>query len=514
MKQIIILTLLLCVTCLPVSSRADTVRLAIDSGTDGPLISRNIYGQFAEHLGRGIYGGIYVGSESSIPNTDGFRNDVIQALRELQVPLVRWPGGCFADQYHWRDGIGPRDSRPLRVNHSWGGVKEDNRFGTHEFFRFIELIGAEAYISANLGSGTIREMAEWLEYMTAATDSAVARERRGNGREEPWQVAFFGVGNESWGCGGNMQPEFYAHLYNQYATFLNAPEDKRPKFVASGGHSNLLNWTEVLSGNIKQNMDGISYHYYTLPTGDWDTKGSATGFGEAEWISTLVETAKMDSFLAEHIAALDRNDPDGKVGFYVDEWGTWYDEEDPDKGALHQRNTLRDAMVAAINLNYFHKYARRVHMANIAQMVNVLQAMILTDGERMVFTPTYHVFHMYRVFQDAVALPFSTSEIPEYRFADRSTAALSFSVARAKDGKIYLAVTNADPRQSHQIELTLGDRQVTSVTGKHLTAPALDAENGFGEPGAVKPSPVTLNANSAGVIEIPSRSILVVELKQ
>ncbi|HEY7773776.1 MAG TPA: alpha-L-arabinofuranosidase C-terminal domain-containing protein [Marinagarivorans sp.] len=506
-------TLLTLLLSLPGASWASTVNVDIDSKSDGPVINKYVYGQFAEHLGRGIYDGIYVGKDSKIPNTDGFRNDVIQALKDLQIPLVRWPGGCFADQYYWRDGIGPQESRPTRVNHSWGGVKEDNSFGTHEFFKLIDLIDSEAYISANLGSGTVREMAEWLEYMTADTESSVAQERRKNGRDEPWKVSFFGVGNESWGCGGNMQPEHYANLYNQYATFLNAPEDNRPKFVASGGHSDLLNWTEVLSKNIKQNIDGISYHYYTLPTNDWDAKGSAAGFAEDQWMSTFVETAKMDSFLEEHIAALDKNDPEGKIGFYVDEWGTWYDQEDESKGQLYQRNTLRDAMVAAINFNYFHKYAERVHMANIAQMVNVLQAMILTDGDKMVLTPTYHAFDMYKVFQDATSLPFETSKIPKYKHGKLSTEALTLSAARAKDGKIYLSVTNIDPEQPHQLKIAIDGKNVASVSGLSLTGNALDAENAFGEPSKVHPEKVTLKANKKGEIEIPAKTILVVEVK-
>ncbi|HVZ32173.1 MAG TPA: alpha-L-arabinofuranosidase C-terminal domain-containing protein, partial [Polyangiaceae bacterium] len=344
----------------------------------GSKIDRRIYGSFAEHLGRGIYEGIWVGENSAIPNTRGMRNDVIAALRNLQLPLLRWPGGCFADEYHWRDGIGPRNSRPHRANTWWGGI-ESNAFGLHEFMDFAELIGTEPYVSINVGSGTPREMAEWLEYMTSDSDSELAQLRRKNGRRKPWNVKLIGVGNESWGCGGNMRPEFYADTYKQFSTFIKKYSGAAFQKIASGPHDDQYAWTEVLMAQAAKFMDGLSLHYYTLPTNDWKAKGSATRFGEAEWHATLLRTLRMGPFLSKHGAIMDKYDPEKRVGLVVDEWGTWYDTE-PGASPLYQQNTLRDAVVAAINLNLFNQHSDRVRAAASAQAVNVLQALILTKG--------------------------------------------------------------------------------------------------------------------------------------
>src|SRR5687768_15942971 len=406
------------------------VQVTVRADSPGPVINPNVYGQFAEHLGAGIYEGIWVGEKSAIPNTNGYRNDVVDALRNLKVPVVRWPGGCFADEYHWRDGIGDRAKRPVKVNTHWGGVPETNEFGTHEFMGFAEMIGTKVYISGNVGSGSPQEMADWMEYMTSDTVSTLANERRKNGRDKPWDVHFFGIGNETWGCGGNMRPEFYADLFRQYATYVKAPRGKRPKIIASGGHSDSTRWVEVLTTLVEQDVDGISHHYYTLPTGQWPKKGASTNFPEAEWISTLQQTLRVEKFIVDNVKVLDQNDPKGKIGFYVDEWGTWYDPEPGrEPGFLWQHNTLRDAIVAGVNLNIFHKHARRVHMTNIAQMVNVLQAMILTEGPKMTLTPTYHAFHMYIPFQGATYLP-AEIQTPEYSLGNDSVPAVSVSAAR------------------------------------------------------------------------------------
>jgi alpha-N-arabinofuranosidase len=241
-------------------------------------------------LGSGIYDGLWVGTDSKIPNVRGWRSDVVGALKALKVPVLRWPGGCFADEYHWRDGIGPREQRPPRVNTSWGGVIEPNTVGTHEFFDLAEQLGAETYVNANLGSGTVQEMAQWLEYLTAEGDTALARERRANGRDKPWKVHYWGIGNESWGCGGNMKPSYYADLYKQWATFAKAPRGNRPKLVASGGQELELHWTETLSAEIKQ-MSAITHHQYSLPTRDWKKKGSPRPSGSPRWPCRRPSTA-------------------------------------------------------------------------------------------------------------------------------------------------------------------------------------------------------------------------------
>ena len=496
---------------------ADEISINIDAAKPGALINKNIYGQFAEHLGRGIYEGIWVGPASKTPNTKGWRNDVLGALKQLHVPLVRWPGGCFADEYHWREGIGARNKRPVKVNTHWGGVTENNAVGTHEFFDLVELLGADAYVNGNLGSGSAQEMAEWMEYMTSDSKSSLAEQRRKNGRDKPFKVAYFGVGNEAWGCGGNMTPEFYSDLYKQTATFIKAPHGARPKFVASGGNDNDTRWTEVLSKNIKNDIDAISFHYYTIPTGKWEVKGAATGFGEDQWISTLSNTLRMDSFIVNNKAVLDKNDPSKKLGFYVDEWGTWYDvETGTNPGFLYQLNTLRDGVVAALNFNIFHAHADRVHMTNIAQMVNVLQAMILTEKDKMLLTPTYHAFEMYVPFQDATSLPVSIANNPAYTVGATTIPGLSASAARGKDGKLYLALVNTNPKLAQTVMLNVaGEAGITAARGRVLTAGAMDAQNSYTAQDVVKPVPFSAAAVGGKLsLQVPAKAVLVVSLER
>ncbi|WP_018983732.1 alpha-N-arabinofuranosidase [Salinimonas chungwhensis] len=491
------------------SAAPHQVTVTADLEQQGPVINKDIYGQFAEHLGRGIYEGLWVGPDSSIPNTKGFRNDVIDALKEMSVPLVRWPGGCFADEYHWRDGIGAKNERPVKVNTHWGGVEETNAVGTHEFFDLAELLGAEVYINGNLGSGSVQEMAEWMEYMTSDKNSTLANLRRENGREDPWDIKYFGIGNESWGCGGHMEPDYYVDLYRQYATFLKTPPGKKPLLVGSGGHTEDTQWTDVLSKNIERNMDGISYHFYTLPTSEWETKGHATEFGKDMWFATLERTYRMDEYLQNNIAILDKNDPEGELGFYVDEWGTWYDaEEDREPGFLYQQNTLRDAVVTAINLNLFHKYAERVHMTNIAQMVNVLQAMILTDGPDMLKTPTYHVYDMYSVFQDATAIPVEL-DTSDYTMDDKALPAVTGSLAKSKDGSTYLALVNLDPENVAAITLDLEGDSNKTLKGEILTAKNITDKNTFEQKDVVAPKPFETKASN---FQLPAKSIVVVKV--
>jgi alpha-L-arabinofuranosidase len=479
------------------------------------VINRNIYGQFAEHLGRLIYDGIWVGEGSPIPNTRGIRNDVVIALKELHVPVLRWPGGCFADEYHWRDGIGPRDKRPRRPNSSWGGV-DTNAFGTHEFLDLCEMLGADPYINGNVGSGSPQEMMEWIEYMTSDADSDLANLRRRNGRDKPWRIPYFAVGNETWGCGGNMRPEYYADVYRHFATFIKNHSGNRIQKLAVGGYDENYNWTEVLMSQAAKQMDGLSLHYYTLPTGDWNKKGSATEFGEKEWHTTLVRTLRMDEFIQKHGAIMDKYDPQKRVGLMVDEWGTWYDKEPGrDMGALYQQNTMRDAIVAAVNLNIFHKHADRVRMANIAQMINVLQAMLLTDKDKIVLTPTYHVFRMYRVHQGATMIPLDLSA-PEYKQGDASVPSLNASASRDGEGRLHVSIVNLDPNRPAEITATLSGRDgIKTVTGEVLTAAAMNALNTFEHPNSVKP--VAFKGykleSSQLFLNIPPKSVVVLELR-
>ncbi|MCB1019224.1 MAG: alpha-N-arabinofuranosidase, partial [Acidobacteria bacterium] len=372
----------------------------------GPQISKHVYGHFAEHLGHCIYGGIWVGPDSPIPNARGIRNDVVAALREMRIPNLRWPGGCFADQYDWRAGIGPREDRPRSVNIHWGGVVEDNAFGTHEFMDLCEQCGADPYVAANVGSGTPREMADWIEYITHPGDSSMAQLRRNNGRDEPWKIPFLGVGNENWGCGGNMTADYYADLYRRFAVYARNYGDNTMMRVAGGPSGGDLDWIETLMRRIPSNMEAVSLHFYTIGSSVWNEKVPSTGFEEDDWIKILNHALFMETLVSDAIQIMDEHDPEGKVKLYVDEWGTWYSPE-PGRNPsfLYQENTIRDALVAALTLHIFHNHAKRVTLANLAQLVNVLQAPILTEGEKMVLTPTYHVLEMFKEHQDATALP-------------------------------------------------------------------------------------------------------------
>lgn len=481
----------------------------------GPTVNRNVYGHFAEHLGNCIYGGIWVGEDSPIPNTRGIRNDVVAALRELQVPVLRWPGGCFADEYHWRDGIGPREQRPCMINTHWGGVVENNHFGTHEFLDLCEQIGAEPYVCGNVGSGSVQEMMEWVEYMTSDADSPMANLRRANGRDKPWRVKYFGVGNESWGCGGSMRPEYYADLYRRYNTFVKNYSGNHVFRIACGANVADYNWTEVLMRQAGRHMDGLSLHYYTIPTGNWGDKGSATEFDESLWHSTLRRTLTMDELIRRHGEIMDKHDPKKRVGMIVDEWGTWYNvEPGTNPGFLFQQNSLRDALVAALNFHIFHRYADRVTMANIAQTVNVLQAMILTKEEQMLRTPTFHVFEMFKVHQDATHLPVELTT-PDYVFDGAKIPAVSASATRNADGVVHLSLVNTDPHQPITISCRLEGLAPRSVSGRILTASEINAHNTFSEPDALQPTSfrdATLTGNQLQV-KLPSKSVVVLQLE-
>jgi alpha-L-arabinofuranosidase len=484
--------------------------LEVRADRPGATIDRNIYGSFAEHLGRGIYEGVWVGESSPIPNTRGLRNDVIAALRKIKLPVLRWPGGCFADEYHWRDGIGPRAKRPRRANTSWGGV-ETNAFGVHEFMDFAELIGAEPYISVNVGSGSPREMMEWLEYMTSSSESSLAQLRRENGRREPWRVRFVGIGNEAWGCGGNMRPEYYADEYRRYVAFVKDYGPEKFVKIAVGPSDEDYNWTEVVMKQAAKHIDGLSLHYYTLPTGNWKAKGSATQFGEPEWRSTLWRTLRMDEFIRKHSAIMDKYDPEKRVGIVVDEWGTWYESE-PGKGALYQQSSLRDALVAALNLNMFNQHADRVRMAASAQAINVLQAMILTDRDKMVLTPTYHVFEMYRVHQDATLVPLEV-QAPRYGTGSDSLPSIHASGSRDRAGVLHVSLVNLDPARNAELTLGLKGQVAKTVTGRVLTGPAINAVNDFAG-SAVEPKALAAELVAGSVkVNVPSKSVVVLTVE-
>ena len=440
-------------------------------------INREVYGHFSEHLGRCIYEGIYVGKDSPIKNENGMRTDVIEALKEIRVPVLRWPGGCFADEYHWMDGIGPKEERKKIVNTHWGGVVEDNSFGTHEFFELCRQLDCKAYVNGNLGSGTVQEMSEWVEYMTFEGVSPMAELRAKNGQEKPWQLEYFGVGNESWGCGGNMNPEFYANEYRRYQTFVrDYKKDHHIEKICCGANVDDYEWTEkVMETCFRRTpeglhgfMDGLSLHYYVHPEG-WEIKGSATDFDEEVWYKTLNKALYMEELIVKHGAVMDKYDPEKKVGMIVDEWGTWFTvEPGTNPGFLYQQNTMRDALVAGITLNIFNKHSDRVKMANIAQMVNVLQAVLLTEGEKMIKTPTYHVFNMYKYHQGADLVE-SHIETETIGGKEWKVPNLTESASVDADGVLHLTLTNLSVSEDYKIEASVKGGAIGSVSAQIVT---------------------------------------------
>lgn len=489
--------------------------MVLNADTKKGKINKNIYGHFSEHLGRCIYEGLWVEKDSKIPNTDGIRNDVVDALKEMKIPVLRWPGGCFADEYHWKDGIGPNENRKRMVNTHWGGVVENNHFGTHEFLRLCELISAEPYINGNVGSGTVQEMQEWVEYVTFDGESPMSNLRKANGREEPWKLTYFGVGNENWGCGGNMRPEYYADLFRRYGCYVRNFNGNKIFKIACGANSKDYNWTDVLMREAARFMSGLSLHYYTLPTSNWQKKGSATVFDETEWFSTLKSTLFMDELVTKHSTIMDKYDPEKRVALVVDEWGTWYDvEPGTNPGFLYQQNTLRDALVAGINLNIFHKHCDRVQMANIAQLVNVLQSVILTEGEKMVLTPTYHIFKMYNVHQDAELLDLHY-ECGEYEYEGDKIQKISASASIDKEGRVHISLCNLSPDSSEEIACDLRGLCFSTVSGTIITADKINAHNTFKEPACVAPQKFNGAVLEEGKLRInlPSKSVVVLELK-
>lgn len=489
--------------------------LVIMADQQGPVISKDIYGHFSEHLGACIYGGIWVGRDSKIPNTDGIRSDVLNALREMKIPNLRWPGGCFADTYHWKDGIGPQSERANIVNIYWGGVTEDNSFGTHEFMRLTELLGCDAYVNGNVGSGTVREMSEWVEYLTSDSDSPMTRLRKKNGREEPWKVRYWAIGNENWGCGGNMTAAYYTDVMKQFSTYLGSYGGNQLYRVACGPNGADLDWTETLMKDAaSRNMfQGLSLHYYSVP-GGWESKGSATRFNEADWFGTFRLNYQMESIIKGHEAIMDRYDPDNSKGLIVDEWGNWFSvEPGTNPGFLFQQNTLRDAITAAIHLNIFNNHADRVKGANIAQAVNVLQSVILTQDDKMVLTPTYYVFRMFSVHQGARLLN-TELKCEDYKYGDQAIPAISASASADDEGRVHITIANLNPSGEITVSCPILGDNFRKVTGEVLTAPEMNAFNSFEKPGNIKPSAFSACYLKEGVltVKMPSKSVVVLEL--
>ena len=502
---------------------AQDVTVSVAATESGPTISKHMFGQFAEHLGTGIYGGVWVGTDSDIPNVRGIRTDVVTALKALKIPNVRYPGGCFADEYHWRDGVGP--DRRSTVNANWGGAIEPNTFGTHEFFDFLDMIDSEAFISVNVGSGTIQEAADWVGYMTADTRSSAGQDRAVNGRETPYKIAFLGLGNENWGCGGNMTPEHYVDLMKRHARFdrnYNPAQaegtGKEMRRIAVGPNGDDTSYTEAVmkawaGRDWSWSIEGLSLHYYSVP--EWPPSLPSVNFGEDDYALILQTTLKMDELVRTHSAIMDKYDPDKQVPLVVDEWGVWL-AEDPGtpEGFLQQQNSLRDALVAALNFNIFARHADRVRGANIAQMVNVLQAMILTDGPRMVLTPTYHVHKMYLPMQDAAFLPVAF-EPGEYRHAGITLPGVDAVAFRDTTGKLWLSLVNLDPAKAKDIEIDVPGLSIRRASGEMLTGPEIYSINTYERSNVVVPERIEGTVSGDRVrVSLPAKSVAMLALEE
>lgn len=482
------------------------LKLTINPLDKQSRIHKEIYSNFSEHLGRCIYDGIYVGKDSPIPNIEGYRKDVIDAFKQIKLPVLRWPGGCFADEYHWMDGIGELSERKKIVNTNWGGVVEDNSFGTHEFMRLCELVGCEPYICGNVGSGTVEELAKWVEYITCDGTSPMADLRRKNGRDKPWKLKYLGIGNESWGCGGNMTPEFYCDNYRRYATYCREYSGNKLFKIACGPSADDYNWTDVCMKKIGAwGMQGLSLHYYSVPFGNWEHKGSATDFTEEEYYDVILRASQIEPMIARHSGIMDRYDPQRRVGIIVDEWGTWYDvEPGTNPGFLYQQNTMRDAIVAAVSLNIFNKHSDRVVMANIAQAVNVLQAILLTEGNVTIKTPTYHVFDLFKEHQDAELI---------YSHVENDTAfgelpCVSHSASIAENGSITLTLSNCSLDKEFTIDIGTAFGKIDSANGRILTG-EVHAHNTFEQPENVVIKPLDVKTeNGRAAVVIPPCSVI------
>ncbi len=504
-------------------------RLTIHPDRRISKIQKEIYGHFSEHLGRCIYGGFYVGEDSAIPNEKGIRTDVVEALRRIRIPVLRWPGGCFADEYHWMDGIGPKANRKKMINTHWGGVTEDNSFGTHEYFELCSQLGCEAYVNGNLGSGTVQEMSEWVEYITFDGVSPMANLRRENGHEGAWSLPFFGVGNENWGCGGNMTPEYYANEYRRYQTYVrdyknpDREEDlKTIHKICCGPNVDDYEWTKGVldtcfrhcESRFHGNLDGLSLHYYVHPEG-WRIKGSATDFDENAWYKTLSKAYYMDELIRNHSAIMDSYDPERKIALVVDEWGAWYTvEPGTNPGFLYQQNTIRDALVAGITLNIFNKHSSRVRMANLAQTINVLQSVILTEGADMLLTPTYHVFDLYKEHQDAQLVESSIDTGLIGPDAEYRVPWITESVSEDSEGTLHITLTNASSTDACPVDVNIEGRQVSGASGA-IVCGEMHEKNTFEEPERVSVRPFTdlRTENGALSLALPPCSVLRLSVK-
>jgi len=475
-------------------------------------IHPEIYGHFSEHLGRCIYNGIYVGEDSEIPNINGIRKDIVEAFKKINLPVLRWPGGCFAEEYHWMDAVGPKAERKKTVNTNWGGVTEDNSFGIHEFMELCRLVGCKPYVNINMGSGSVKEMEEWIEYMTSDADSPMANLKRKNGQEKPWRLEYIGIGNENWGCGGNMRPEYYVDMYRHYQSFCKNYSGNKLYKIASGPSSADYNWMETLMKHLDPNLvNGIDLHYYTMPF--WPEMDSATDFDDKMYYDTMGAAYFADELLTRHTEIMNRYDPENKIGLVIGEWGCWHQVEPGTNPAfLYQQNTMRDAMVAAIELNIFNNHSKRVVMANLAQTVNVLHSIILTEGERMIKTPTYHVFDLYKEHQNGTAVYCFVEDVLT---GESKPVKMISGSASVKDGTMTVTLTNCSLTDEAYVDCDIAYFRHNQASARILVNEA-HAYNDFNKPDKVDINEFQVKVNEDGnglSFILPPCSIISIQLK-
>ncbi len=508
------ITLSLLFGILPLVLAAQT-KITLDADLAKTQISRNIYGHFAEHIGRLIYGGIYVGENNTkIPNTSGVRNDIIKALKDLKIPNLRWPGGCFADTYHWKDAVGPKNERKPIENLSWGNVREDNSFGTTEFLNLCELLGAEPYLAVNINTGTVQEAVEWVQYANHANGTSNLTDiREKSGRDKPWNVKFWGIGNESWDCGGNMSVDHYVNLYKQYATAMTSYSNTEKLFrVAVGPGGPDAKWTEEIMKDIPaKRFEGVSVHYYSVT--NWSNKSSSTKFTDEEYFKTMQQAWRMEDVIRINSEMMDKYDPKKRVALIIDEWGGWYETDPEGNGQLYQQNTMRDAMIAGLTLNIFNNHADRVRMANLAQVVNVLQSVILTKDEKIILTPTYHVMEMYKVHQDAILVPVRIIS-NDFIMGNNRIQAVSVSASKDQSGMMHISLTNIDNKNNQEVEIDLKGFKAKQLKGRILTSSKVQDHNTFDNPANVVPKTFNGASISEGNLKVnmPPNSVIVLEL--
>jgi alpha-N-arabinofuranosidase len=448
-----------------------------------------IQSQFAEHIGGVIYDGIWVGPESKVANIGGIRKTLVEHVKQLGPVVVRWPGGCFADKYHWRDGIGPPANRPRRFGR-WREETETNQFGTHEFVRFCQICGVEPYFAANVGTGSPEEFQQWVEYANApAGSTTLADERATNGRSDPFRVRYWGVGNESWGCGGKFTPEDYCREYRRFTEWL--PQYGVPLYlIAAGPNSNDLDWTRRFfarwADGAKATIQGWAPHYYC------GTTGHALRFTQDQWYEQLHKANRMEALIRDQWAVLAEFDPKHTIKLVIDEWGSWHPagtEINP-RHLYEQMGTLRDALVAALSLDTFNRHADKVDMANIAQLVNNLHSLFLADGDRFVATPTFHVYTMYRAHQGARAVRIEVGT-PEITFRAGGGPSRIFrlagSASRSGPRDATLTLVHSHATETAEIRIILSGGAAEHVRHTVLSDAQLNAHNTFEQPGRLIP---------------------------